>query len=100
MSTIRAHCIPCPPMPSDSSHIGHLKNVPSVINEAKLSRENRIPRITTAIWQYESGAVGTFTHGIVLAGSEKPFQVALEVWGDGWWLRLEDIYEGGTLKFR
>ncbi|KAJ3046294.1 hypothetical protein HDV00_000108 [Rhizophlyctis rosea] len=99
-SSVRAHCIPCPPNPPDTKHIGHLSSVPSVIAESKLAPQNRIPRITTAIWQYESGAMGTFTHGLVLGGKDKPFQVALEVWGDQWWLRLEDIYEGGKLLFR
>jgi len=30
--------------------------------------ENRIPRITNAIWQWEGGATGHLLHGVALAG--------------------------------
>lgn len=37
-------------------------------DEDKIDAANRIPRITAAVWQYESGAVGTLMHSVALHG--------------------------------
>lgn len=40
-------------------------------DEEKIEAANRIPRITAAVWQYESGAVGTLMHSVALHGTSK-----------------------------
>merc|ERR1711879_809544 len=49
-----------------------------------------VPRLTTAHWRYESGAVGSLTHGVMLHGDT--YECEMEVWGDGIRIRLEDPY--------
>lgn len=41
----------------------------------------RIPRLTSAIWKYENGAVGSFQHAVALQGTA--YSCELEVWADG-----------------
>ena len=37
-------------------------------DESQIEAAKRIPRITSAVWQYESGAVGTLMHAVALHG--------------------------------
>ncbi|KAK8864421.1 hypothetical protein IAR55_001669 [Kwoniella newhampshirensis] len=52
--------------------------------------ENRISRVTNAIWKYENGAVGSLIHGICL--HEGDYDVEVMILADGWKLRLVDPY--------
>jgi predicted dehydrogenase len=60
--------------------------------------EFRAPRATAALWQFESGAVGSLTHGVLLHG--KAYHSEIEVWGDGLRLALHDPYGVCRLEVR
>lgn len=60
------------------------------IDEDRIPPERRIPRMTVATWKFESGAVCSFTHGLVLHGSK--YDATMEVYCDGWSFRLVDPY--------
>ena len=47
--------------------------------------------MTVANWKFDSGAVCSFTHGLVLHGSR--YDTTLEVYCDGWSFRLVDPYK-------
>ncbi|EIW70969.1 hypothetical protein TREMEDRAFT_67519 [Tremella mesenterica DSM 1558] len=81
-SSIQVHTI------SHTEPTGHLKEFTH--DESKIHPENRIPRLTTAIWKYEGGACGTLVHGLTLHEGE--FSVELVILADGWCLRLVDPY--------
>jgi len=69
-----------------------------VIDEEKIEPENRIPRITSATWKYESGAVGTFTHCVALKGHH--YSCELEVFADGYQMKLVNPYVQPVLHIR
>ncbi|KAG6903228.1 hypothetical protein C0995_002771 [Termitomyces sp. Mi166 len=58
ISTVSAHSLEW------DENAGHLSKIS--IDESKIAPENRIPRVTTATWKYDSGAVGSFTHVVAL----------------------------------
>ncbi|KAJ3763492.1 putative oxidoreductase C terminal-domain-containing protein [Lentinula raphanica] len=68
------------------------------VDESKIPPENRIPRVTSATWKYDSGAVGTFTHVVALQGTN--YSCELEVYADGYCLRLVDPYVQPILYVR
>jgi len=69
-----------------------------VIDENKIAPDNRIPRITSATWKYESGAVGTFTHCVALHGHD--YSCELEVYADGYSMKLVNPYVQPVLYIR
>jgi len=75
---------------------GQLSKVP--VDESKIPEEDRIPRITTSVWKYKNGAVGNFTHAVALQGTA--YACELEVWADGYHMRLVDPYQQPTLYVR
>ena len=75
---------------------GQLSKVP--VDESKIPEEERIPRITSAVWKYTNGAVGSFTHAVSLQGTA--YACELEVWADGYHMRLVDPYQAPTLYVR
>ncbi|ORX39941.1 putative oxidoreductase C terminal-domain-containing protein [Kockovaella imperatae] len=75
---------------------GKLSKIP--IDESKIPPELRIPRLTTAHWKYENGAVGSLTHAVALQGHA--YACELEVWADGYHMRLVDPYQAPTLFVR
>ncbi|KAI5123351.1 hypothetical protein M0805_001772 [Coniferiporia weirii] len=68
------------------------------IDEGKIAPENRIPRVTSAVWKYESGAVGTLTHAVALQGTN--YSCELEVIADGYTLKLVNPYVQPVLYIR
>ena len=54
--------------------------------------------MTVASWKFTSGAVCSFTHGLVLHGSR--YDTTLEVYCDGWSFRLVDPYKYLHRAFR
>lgn len=60
------------------------------IDESQIAPENRIPRVTTATWKYDSGAVGSFTHVVALQGTN--YSCEFEVFADGYSLKLVNPY--------
>lgn len=75
---------------------GKLSKIP--IDESKIDPELRIPRLTSAVWKYDNGAVGSFTHAVALQGHA--YACELEVWADGFHMRLVDPYNSPTLFVR
>ncbi|KAF8758603.1 putative oxidoreductase C terminal [Rhizoctonia solani] len=77
ISSVMAHSVEWDEEP------GQLSKIP--IDENKIAPENRIPRVTTATWKYENGAVGTLTHAVALHGTN--YSCELEVYLDGYQMR-------------
>ncbi|KAN0077056.1 putative oxidoreductase C terminal domain containing protein [Tylopilus felleus] len=75
---------------------GHLSKM--AIDESKIAPENRIPRVTSATWKYDSGAVGSFTHVATLQGHN--YSCELEVHADGYCLKLVNPYVQPVLYVR
>ncbi|GAA6015827.1 hypothetical protein JCM11491_007200 [Sporobolomyces phaffii] len=75
---------------------GALTDMP--IDEASIPPDDRIPRVTSANWKYESGAVGSLTHMLVLQGYR--YSCELEVYADGYQLKLIDPYNNPELRVR
>ena len=74
ISTVTAHSLEW------YENAGHLSK--QTIDETKIAPENRIPRVTSATWKYENGAVGSFTHAVALQGHN--YSCELEVYADGY----------------
>jgi predicted dehydrogenase len=75
---------------------GHLSKM--VVDETAIPAEDRIPRVTSATWKYESGAVGSFTHLVALQGHN--YSCELEVFADGYQLKLVNPYVSPVLYVR
>ncbi|KAG8878009.1 hypothetical protein FRB97_002855 [Tulasnella sp. 331] len=67
-------------------------------DESVIPEEERIPRLTSAVWKYKGGAVGSFTHAVALHG--RNYDCELEVWCDGYHMRLVDPYNAPALFVR
>eukprot|EP01103_Thecamoeba_quadrilineata_P003480 TRINITY_DN13249_c0_g1_i1.p1 TRINITY_DN13249_c0_g1~~TRINITY_DN13249_c0_g1_i1.p1 ORF type:complete len:428 (-),score=81.58 TRINITY_DN13249_c0_g1_i1:55-1338(-) len=100
LDTVKAHTI-------ESSHpqLGQLADLPVAYGsktnqnvEANIPAEKRIPRATTAIWQFESGALCSLTHGVALHGSN--IEADLQVWSDGTRFTIENLYKECRLTVR
>lgn len=48
--------------------------------------------------KYETGAVGSLTHAVILKGTK--YSTELEVYADGYQIRLLDPYNDPTLRVR
>ncbi|KAI8978865.1 putative oxidoreductase C terminal-domain-containing protein [Trametes punicea] len=59
-------------------------------DEDLIPPENRLPRLTSATWKYQGGAVGTLTHVIALHGNT--YDTEFEVYADGYRFKLVDPY--------
>lgn len=68
------------------------------VDEASIPEDDRIPRVTTASWKFETGAIGTFTHALVLQGYK--YSCELDVLCDGYQLKLIDPYNAPELRVR
>ncbi|KZT42091.1 NAD binding dehydrogenase [Sistotremastrum suecicum HHB10207 ss-3] len=90
ISTVHAHSLEW------DEEAGKLSKIP--IDESKIKEENRIPRVTSANWKYDSGAVGSFTHIAALQGTN--YSCELEVYADGYLLKLVNPYVQPTLYVR
>ena len=74
ISTVSAHSLEWYENPGQLSK--------QTIDESRIAPENRIPRVTSATWKYESGAVGSFIHVVALQGHD--YSCELEVYADGY----------------
>jgi len=70
--------------------LGNLDRVPGSVNEGLIPPNRRLPRVTSAFWKFENGAIGSLMHGALL--HEIKYESELEVWGDGYRLVLMDPY--------
>jgi len=68
------------------------------IDETCIAPENRIPRVTSATWKYENGAVGSFTHVVALQGHN--YSCELEIYADGYQFKLVNPYVQPVLYIR
>ncbi|KAK7203926.1 putative oxidoreductase C terminal-domain-containing protein [Myxozyma melibiosi] len=68
------------------------------IDESAIPANDRIPRATTAMWKFESGAVGTLIHVVALHGIR--FSNEITIYADGYQLRLRELYTTPTLYVR
>lgn len=75
---------------------GMLSAVP--VDEQSVPPHHRVPRVTTAMWKFASGAVGTLTHSALLHGWN--YETSLEVSGDGYFIQLKDPYDKNEIVFR
>ena len=75
---------------------GELSKIP--LDESVIPEEDRIPRVTSATWKYKTGAVGSLTHALVLQGTL--YSTELEIYADGYQLRLIDPYNNPQLRVR
>jgi predicted dehydrogenase len=90
IATVSAHSLEW------DENAGHLSKMS--IDESKIAPENRIPRVTSATWKYDSGAVGSFTHVVGLQGTN--YSCELEVFADGYSLKLVNPYVQPVLYVR
>jgi len=88
--TVRAHSLEW------DETAGHLSKM--TIDESKIAPENRIPRVTSATWKYDSGAVGSFMHIVALQGHD--YSCEFEVFADGYALKLVNPYVSPVLYIR
>lgn len=79
-----------------TEEVGQLKACP--VDEKVILEENRIPRATSAVWKYKSGAIGSLNHALLLQGYR--YHSEFEVWGDGIRLALVDPYANVKLFVR
>jgi len=75
---------------------GKLEMIP--IDESKIPAEHRVPRTTSAIWKFDTGAVCSFSHALTLQGTK--YSTELEVYLDGWQMKVVDLYNEPTLFVR
>ncbi|KAG5640597.1 hypothetical protein DXG03_007961 [Asterophora parasitica] len=90
ISTVQAHTVEWDENAGNLSHHS--------FDESAVPPENRIPRVTTATWKYDSGAVGTFTH--IVALHDTNYSCEFEVYADGYQLKLVNPYVQPILYVR
>ncbi len=81
ISTVTAHSLEWYENP------GHLTK--QTIDETRIAPENRIPRVTSATWKYQNGAVGSFTHVVALQG--RNYSCEIEIYADGYQFKYEPL---------
>lgn len=76
---------------------GKLSAIP--IDESLIPEHERIDRVTDATWKFkDTGAAGSLKHALVLQGTK--YDTTLEVYADGYQLRLVDPYDQPRLYVR
>jgi len=81
-----------------SEPLGQLDRIPSNIKEDEIPEINRVPRVTSAIWRFTNGAIGSLMHGVLL--HQDKYESEIEIWGDGYRLVLIDPYDKCILSVR
>lgn len=79
-----------------NSRVGKLSAMP--FSEDHIPEHERVPRVTSATWRYESGAVGSFFHAIVMQGTK--YDTMLEIYADGYQFKIVDPYNAPELYVR
>jgi len=91
LSTVQAQAIRA------TDPLGRLSALRKDVDETKVPEERRVPRVTTATWQFESGALGSLIHTVQLHGSK--YESELEIIGDGYRITLTDPYDACRLSY-
>lgn len=76
--------------------IAALSKIP--VDESSIPVERRIPRVTTATWRFNNGAIGTLTHTALLHGWN--YETQIEILGDGYYISVRDPYEKCLITYR
>ncbi|KAI9013333.1 putative oxidoreductase C terminal-domain-containing protein [Gaertneriomyces semiglobifer] len=90
MSSVQAHAVEWYEPP------GKLSVTP--VDEESIAPDDRVPRVTSSVFKYKSGAVGTMVHTINLQGHT--YSCELEVHCDGWMFRLVSPYDNPRVYVR
>ncbi|KAI0647674.1 putative oxidoreductase C terminal-domain-containing protein [Trametes meyenii] len=90
-------------LPSVVAHTVLYDERPGVLSAKQFDEDlippaNRLPRLTSATWKYDDGAVGTLTHVIALHGNT--YDTEFEVYADGYRFKLVDPYGTPKLSIR
>ncbi|WOO85366.1 putative protein [Vanrija pseudolonga] len=84
------------------THTLEVDEGPGALSKLEFSDEiataRHIPRVTTAVWKYASGAVASFVHGVALHDGD--YETELVVLADGWKFKLVDPYGVPRLHVR
>ena len=64
----------------------------------QVPKDRRINRATNAIFQFESGAIGSLSHSALL--HDNKYHTALEIMGDGIHIIIDDPYNAGKVLLR
>lgn len=75
---------------------GQSPNVP--LFEETIPPERRIARTTVSDFRFKSGALGSFTHGLLLHGER--YESEIEIWGDGYRCVWVDPTRKNILNYR
>lgn len=77
-----------------SDPVGQLVDLPLLVDGSRcgdaVPAEFKTSRVTSAVWRFCNGAVGSLTHATLL--HRKKYDTELEVWGDGLRVVLQDPY--------
>jgi hypothetical protein len=60
--------------------------------------ERRVNRATIALFNFESGAVGSLNHTLLMHGQN--FFTELDIYGDGFHILIKDPYQKPAVLFR
>merc|ERR1712232_467481 len=66
--------------------------------EHTVPMEDRIPRCTSSMFKFESGAIGTLTHALLL--HDQRYFTEIDIWADGIRIMLQDPYYDPKLIVR
>ncbi|PKI83637.1 hypothetical protein MVES1_002471 [Malassezia vespertilionis] len=90
LATVFAHTV------EHHDDAGKLSKIP--VAEHEVPPEERIPRVTSATWKYKNGAVGSLMHAVAL--HDQKFFTEMDVFADGYYMRLVDPYNAPALYVR
>jgi predicted dehydrogenase len=69
-------------VPASSAIVSSLVEMPAAPGgEHTIPAEDRIPRCTSAIFKFQSGAIGTLTHALLL--HDQRYFTEVDIWADG-----------------
>ncbi|KAM0792106.1 hypothetical protein ACM66B_004810 [Microbotryomycetes sp. NB124-2] len=89
LDSVRAHTVEFDEPPGHLSKVG--------FDEHAIPDDSRIPRYTSSVFKYKSGAVGTVTHFVGLHGTT--YDTEFEVLCDGTTFKLVDMYSASPKLF-
>lgn len=91
LSSIQSMCVPASaPIAKDLSEMP-----PSPGGEHNVPKDERIPRCTTSIFKFESGAVGSLTHALLL--HDQRYFTEIDIWADGIRIMIQVILKSDRL---
>jgi len=81
---------------SPTEPLAQLSRMP--ISEENIPVENRINRITSAMWKFKNGAVGNLVHTALLHGWR--YELQIELFGDGYYIYVHNPYDECRITVR